>query len=238
MKTWIILASLAALPLISRSQDQARESVSPVAGIWRWKFPMPDGSVATPTLRLQLDDGKITGTSSFRAGSETPITNAIYNANGLRFQVVRLRDGRPVTTTYIGQLVGKTLSGSVESDWLGEPRTYPWQAEKLHGPAGSWEWTVAVGERKAEARMSLKQNGAKLEGTVAARARGARPSRVKNGTIDDDGQLSFEIETGPEGARRTTQYKGKLEGDTISGAIETTVNGVVHKTEWLARRVL
>src|SRR5438309_1927796 len=84
------------------AQERARPADS-IEGIWRWKFPMPDGSVANPTLRLSLEDGRLTGTSSFRAGSETPITNIVFNNRTIRFQVVRERDGKPIITTYIGQ---------------------------------------------------------------------------------------------------------------------------------------
>jgi hypothetical protein len=217
-------------------QPLLRAAESPIEGTWRWKFQMPDGSVANPTLRLNIENGRLTGTSSFRAGSETAINNVVFNESGIRFQVIRERDGRPIVTTYVGQLAGKTINGTIESNWEGEPQTYPWHAEKVHGPNGSWLWTVSVGERKFEAMVTLKQSGLKLEGTLAGRGRGARPARIKNGTIDDDGQLSFEVETGPEDSRRHAQYKGKLTVDVINGTIETTVNGVTRESEWLARR--
>jgi hypothetical protein len=211
---------------------------SPIEGTWKWKFQMPDGSVANPTLRLAVENGKLTGTSSFRAGSETPITNAVVNERGIRFQVVRERDGQPIVTTYVGQLAGKIISGTVESNWKGEVQTYPWRAEKVHGPNGSWVWTVIVGERKFQAMLTLKQSGSKLEGTLAGRGRGARPAKIQKGVIDDDGQLSFEVETGREESRRHVLYKGKLTGDVITGTIETTSNGVTRESDWAASRAL
>jgi hypothetical protein len=211
---------------------------SPIEGTWRWKFQMPDGSIANPTLRLAVENGKLTGTSSFRAGSETPVTNAVVNEQGIRFQVIRERDGQPIVTTYVGQLAGKTIDGTVASNWKGEAQTYPWHAEKVHGPNGSWVWTIIVGERKFEAMVTLKQSGSKLEGTLAGRGRGVRPIKIQNGTIDDDNQLSFEVETGREESRRHLFYKGKLTGDAITGTIETTANGVTREGEWLAARVL
>jgi hypothetical protein len=239
MKTFLKLYCAAILLTVSSSaQQHPSENASPITGIWRWRFAMPDGSVANPTLRLEFEDGKLTGTSSFRAGSETAITNAIFNEKGIRFQVVRTRDDKPVVTTYVGQLAGKTINGTIESNWAGQLQTYAWHAEKLYGPNGSWEWTASIGERKFEARVNLKQNGSKLEGTLAGRGRSFRPTHIKNGVIDDDGQLSFEVETGPEDARRISQYNGKLNGDTINGTIETTFNGVSRKSDWAARRVL
>jgi len=47
----------------------------------------------------------------------------------------------------------------MESNWKGEPQTYPWHAEKIHGPNGSWLWTVTVGERKFEAPVGLQLMG-------------------------------------------------------------------------------
>ena len=229
---------LLALAMFCLLHALLRAADSPVEGTWRWKFQMPDGSMANPTLRLEVENGKLTGTSSFRAGSETPISNAVVNERGIRFQVIRERDGQPIVTTYVGQLAGKTITGTVESNWQGERQTYAWQAEKVHGPNGSWVWTVPVGERKFEAMVTLRQSGSKLEGTVSGRGRGARPTKIQKGTIDDDNQLSFEVETGREDARRHLLYKGKLTGDVITGTIETTANGVTREADWVAARVL
>ena len=96
--------------------------------------PCRTATWANPTLRLELEDGKLTGTSSFRAGSETSITNAIYNEKGIRFQVIRERSGKPVVTTYVGQVIGKTINGTIESNWAGESQTYPWPLRNCTSP--------------------------------------------------------------------------------------------------------
>src|SRR5262249_17537278 len=111
------------------SAQEYPRSTPTIEGTWRWQFPMPDGSVANPALKLALTDGKLTGTSSFRGGSETPITNAVLKGNEIYFQVVRDRDGHEVVTTYTGKWADKMIKGKIQSNWSGEAQTYDWDAE-------------------------------------------------------------------------------------------------------------
>ena len=233
---WIAtLVFMAATP--ARETNQAANST--IEGTWRWKFVMPDGAVSNPKLKLALKDGKLTGTSSFRAGSETAITNALFNNNEIRFQVIRERDGENIVTTYSGKWAGKTIKGKIESNWTGEAQTYDWEAERAQEADGLWRWSVAFGDRKIEMRAVLKQNGAKLEGTLPGRGRGGRggqPAKIQNGSIKDDGEIYFEVENGFQENRSVTKYKGKLTGDTIKGTIDSNFGGTPRKSDWAAER--
>ena len=50
-------------------------------GTWKWTFTMPDGGLVTPRLKLKRDGDQLTGTSRFRAGTETPVTNLTVNGD-------------------------------------------------------------------------------------------------------------------------------------------------------------
>src|SRR5689334_8662938 len=90
-----------------------------IDGTWRWTFSMPDGTISQPKLVLEMEDGQLTGTTSFRPGSEAAITNAVLSGDQLRFQVIRHREGREIVTTYRGLWSGKTIRGTIESNWNG-----------------------------------------------------------------------------------------------------------------------
>ena len=224
----------------TQAQDANQAANSNIEGTWQWKFVMPDGAVANPKLTLALKDGKLTGTSSFRAGSETPIVNAVRTKDEIRFQIVRDRDGQDIVMIYSGKWAGNTIKGTIESNWAGEVETYDWEADRAHGAEGSWKWSTAVGERKIEVRATLKQDGAKLAGTLSGRGRGGRggqPTRIKNGSIKEDGEIYFEVETGFQENRSVTKYKGKLTGDVIQGTVDSNSGGTARKVDWAAQRV-
>ncbi|MCI0534950.1 MAG: hypothetical protein L0Z50_06965, partial [Verrucomicrobiales bacterium] len=206
-----------------------------IDGIWRWTFTMPDGTTARPKLILETDNGKLWGTSSFRPGSETPVTNIVFNGNLLRFQVIREREGRQIVTTYTGQWSGKTLQGKVESDWAGDKQVYDWEAQRAHeGAEGTWRWPVTIRGRKLEMRVDMEQDGQFLTGHIPGFGR-RRKIEIKNGSIKD-GEVYFEVERGTGAEKVVTSYKGQQTGDIIKGTIETTIDGKEQKTPWQARR--
>jgi hypothetical protein len=71
----------------SLAAEEQSQLAPALAGTWRWRFAMPDGSIIRPKLILKLEDGKIGGTTSFRSGTEASITNAALKGDELRFLV-------------------------------------------------------------------------------------------------------------------------------------------------------
>ncbi len=196
---------------------------------------MPDGAISRPKLRLMIEDGVLLGFSSFRPGTESSITNASLKGDEIRFQVIRERNGQQVVTTYSGKWSGKRISGKIESNWAGEKQSYAWEAEKTNeGAEGIWKWPVQIGQRRAEVRINIKQDGEKLTGGLLGR--GGRGIRLRNGSIHDN-EIQFEIDTGVPPNRNIVKYSGKQNGDTIKGSIESTVAGKKVKTDWEAKRV-
>src|SRR5436190_23324694 len=74
----------------------------PFEGTWRWTFTMPDGAEVKPSLKIKRDSQAFTATTRFRAGDWTPVTNLVVQSDGLKFDVVRERDGERIITQYSG----------------------------------------------------------------------------------------------------------------------------------------
>jgi hypothetical protein len=208
-----------------------------IDGTWRWNFTMPDGTPCRPRLVLEIEEGRLTGTSSFRPGTEQAITNATLNGDQIRFQVIRERNGHPITTTYSGVWSGRYIRGKVASDWNGATQSHEWEAIRAHdGAEGLWKWTMASrGGRKVEARVKLAQDGELLTGYVPGAGRGLRRWLIKNGSILD-GEVYFELERGTGVNKVLTIYKGKQTGDSIKGTIETITGDSKKEAVWEAHR--
>ncbi len=205
-------------------------------GTWHWSFTMPDGTTSQPELVLESDEGLLTGTTSFRPGSEAAITNVLVRGSQLRFQVVRNRGERQIVTTYAGTLSGRTIRGTVESNWAGEKRAYPWEARRTHdGTGGYWNWTVEVRGSKVENRIRLAQRGDQLTGYIPGTERAGRLVRISRGS-SKDGEVYFEIERGTGEDRVLSIYEGKQTGDRIKGTITTVIGERRQEAPWNAVR--
>src|SRR6266853_1983222 len=179
-------------------------------GTWKWTFTMPDGGLVTPRLKLKRDGDQLTGTSRFRAGTETPITNLTVNGDEVSFQVVRERDGQEITTRYTGKWNGDAISGKVASNWNGEDQSYDWEARRLTDAEGTWKWTTTFGEVRSESTLKLKQEGEKISGKIRTRR---------------------------AGEKFVSRYFGKISGDKIQGKMELNFFGRPRTNDWEAIRV-
>jgi hypothetical protein len=204
-------------------------------GSWKWTFTMPDGSKIEPRAKLKRDGDTLTGTSRFRSGATVPIQDGKIDGDTVSWNVVREHDGRKVTTRYEGKLTGDAIKGTVSSDWAGETRSYPWEATRTsETPEGDWKWDVAFGEFRSSNTAKLKLEGKKLTGKVKSRD---REYDIKDGKFES-GQISFTVKRDRDGNDIVTTYRGKLDGDTIRGEMETAFGtGEPRASEWLATRV-
>jgi hypothetical protein len=108
-------------------------------------------------------------------------------------------------------------------------------------PAGVWKWTVQgrQGGQGFEQTLKLDYKEGKLTGTMLGRQGGQ--FTVPDTEISDptfkNGQIQFSITREFNGTKFTTKYDGKLEGDSIKGSFERTINGAPVKSEWDAKRM-
>jgi len=203
-------------------------------GTWHWTFTMPDGTEVSPKIKLKQEGDKVTGTSSLRAGTTTPITNGVVIANEVRFEVVRQQFGVAVTTRYSGKLDGKFVRGHVESDWAGQSQSYPWEARRFTGIEGTWKWTNLFGGRAFESRVTFQLDGDNLTGSMPSRE--GRPTDIKNASFKDN-EVIFEVERGRGDFKFLSKHQGTLEGDKITGEIFSTgFNGEPRTNDWDAIR--
>ena len=82
---------------------------------------------------------------------------------------------------------------------------------------GTWTWTYKTRDgQDATARLKLKQDGDKVTGTYIARA--GQEDAVEHGKLVGD-ELTFDVTRDVNGNKMKFEYKGKVEGDTITGKI-------------------
>lgn len=218
-------------------------------GSWRWNFTMPDGTTTRPKLKFAVEDGHLSGTTSFRAGTETPITNILVKGDLLSFQVIRQRNGQDTVTTYSGKWTDKVIKGKIESNWAGERQVFDWEAQRAHfGVEGVWRWTNSfyAGRgggggggrgrgRGFESRVELEQEGEKITGKTVG-SRFGRPASITNGSITNN-EVYFEIERTFGEIKNLTKYQGKQSGDVIKGTMESEIEGEERVIDWEAQRV-
>jgi hypothetical protein len=251
----VVLLLLAGLPS-AIAADREPPTAPTLEGTWRWTFTMPDGATSRPKLKFTVEDGQLSGTTSFRAGTEAPVTNILVNGDQLSFQVVRRRNGESVVTSYSGKWSEKAIKGKIESNWAGEKQVFDWEAQRAHlGVEGVWKWTNSFfagfgggggggrgpGARGGggrgrgfESRVELEQEGEKVTGKTVGNRFG-RPATISNGSITNN-EVYFEIERTFGEIKSVTKYHGKQSGDTITGTMESEVEGEDRVIDWEATR--
>jgi hypothetical protein len=193
----------------------------PIEGTWQWNFTMPDGAAVTPRLRFRVRNGELTGTSRFRRGSETDVTNITLQGSQVSFEVVREReDGEEIVTRYQGRLTGDTIKGTITSKSSGGEQRHDWIAERLNPLEGAWTLSTDIGrDRPLEAKLTLQQDREKLSGKISGFG---RDLDIEKGKIKD-GRISFETSRrSRDGKRSINRYSARLVGDKLAGKVEMT----------------
>ncbi len=245
------LAAGAFLTLSGVSADAPALAKAPtLEGTWRWNFVMPDGATNRPKLRFTVADGNLSAKTSFRPGTETPVTNLLVTGDQVTFQVIRRRPDRDVVTTYSGKWNETAIKGKIETDWAGEKQSYDWEATRAHyGVEGVWRWTNSFfggggggggrgpggRGRGFESRVELEQEGERITGKTVSTS-GRIPSVTITNGVFTNGVIYFEIERTIFETRNLTKHTGKVSGDTITGMIESEINGEDREIDWEATR--
>ena len=99
---------------------------------------------------------------------------------------------------------------------------------------GTWKWSQAgQNGQTRESTLKLKQEGEKVTGVMVGRN---GETEIKDGKIDKDGEVSFNVTREFNGNSFTAKYHGKVDGDTIKGKVETERNGEKRERDWEAKR--
>ena len=97
-------------------------------GTWKWSVDR-NGQTFDLTLKLKLDDGKLTGTLA-RGDQETKIEDGKFKDGEVSFTVTNERNGQKVTRKYNGKVSGDTIKGKIESERNGETVSRDWDAKR------------------------------------------------------------------------------------------------------------
>ena len=99
-------------------------------GTWKWSTKSPSGEIPT-TLKLELENGKITGAYSNQHG-DTAISNASLRDDVITFDVVRDVGGKKYVVKYHGKIEGDTIRGTIEAPGHdgGEGVKLDWNAKR------------------------------------------------------------------------------------------------------------
>jgi hypothetical protein len=255
-----LMASLAVIsnPLWAGEDSTTAPPPAPpkLEGTWKWSFSMPDGTKAHPKAKLKREGNVLTGISMVNPGSETAIQDGRVEGDQVTWAVVREQAGRKVTTRYAGQFSGETIQGTIESDWAGEMKKYPWTAKRVSdSPTGTWKWEFTFprsggrggggaggggagggggrgGGFRFESTMVLKYENGKLTGKVKGRTSDTEISNAKF----ENGKVEFEVKRVRNDVTTITKYWGTIDGETIKGKQEYEWNEEDQVVDWIATR--
>jgi hypothetical protein len=121
-------ATICLMSLVLLSTALAAEGTDPT-GTWKWTV-MFNNQSRDVTLKLKLEDGKLTGSMPGRNNQEVAIEDGKFENGKVSFKVTRERNGQKMTTVYNGEVKGDSLKGTTEFERNGEKRSRPWEATR------------------------------------------------------------------------------------------------------------
>jgi hypothetical protein len=108
----------------ARADDKANPT-----GTWKWETEI-NGQKRESTLKLKLEDGKLTGAMLGRNNMETKIDDGKFKDGEISFSLTRERNGQKFTSKYKGKLEGDTIKGKIEFERNGEAMSRDWEAKR------------------------------------------------------------------------------------------------------------
>ena len=99
---------------------------------------------------------------------------------------------------------------------------------------GTWGWKFTTPNgQEFELKLTLKADGDKLTGALSLP--NGQSTEIMNGSFKND-EVSFTMVRERNGQSFTSKYKGKVEGDTLKGKIESERDGQTMSRDWDAKR--
>ncbi len=233
---WLLCAALpfAALALTDGVRAADSKDAPNPTGTWKWKFETQSGQTIESSLKLKLEGDKLSGTFVGRGGTETAIQDAKLKQDEISFTVVRERNGQTMTAKYSGKIAGDAIKGKIETERDGQTRSRDWEAKRETATAtGTWKWSFEIPNGPTlEPSAKLTQDGDKLTGVLIM---GDRERPISEGTIKG-GEVSFKVVSKRDDRTVTSNYHGKLSGDTIKGKWDSDWSGETVTRDWEAKR--
>ncbi len=98
---------------------------------------------------------------------------------------------------------------------------------------GTWKWTATRDAETYTMAVKLKQDGAKLTGVYVTRE--GKEIAIEDGKVAE-AKISFTVTRDLSGTKVIYKYEGKIEGDRLTGTIETDRSGEKKTRDWEASR--
>ncbi|MDB6055086.1 MAG: hypothetical protein JWN25_2609 [Verrucomicrobiales bacterium] len=98
---------------------------------------------------------------------------------------------------------------------------------------GTWKWNVEIGDLKVTPLVKLKQEASKVTGTFSFN--GEEETAISSGKVEKD-EISFVVLRMRDDKKVTTNFKGTISGDTITGKWDSDWSGEKQSFDWKAKR--
>jgi hypothetical protein len=98
-------------------------------GTWKWSVDRNGQQVET-TLKLKMEEKKLTGTISGRNNTETAIEDGKVDGDDVSFTVNREFNGTKIVQKFNGKLSKDTIKGKIEIERDGQKTSRDWEAKK------------------------------------------------------------------------------------------------------------
>lgn len=118
---------------------------------------------------------------------------------------------------------------------LGLALTHPLQGAELSRINGRWRWTFVMPDGvETQPLLKLRYDGTTLSGT--SKYRHASETPISAAKVDGD-RISFQVVRHANDRKVVTRYSGVMEGDFITGQMESNWSGEVQTYPWKAKRL-
>jgi hypothetical protein len=132
MKKFALVAFVVGLFGIAQAADPT--------GTWTWKTKFgKDGKEVERTMKLELKDGKLTGTVSGgfgggkaggKGGGDSKIEDGKFKDDEISFTVTRERGDTKIVTKYSGKVTADTIKGTITTDFNGKENKQEFEAKR------------------------------------------------------------------------------------------------------------
>jgi hypothetical protein len=229
-----VLWTASAVVVAAQNQEQAQEQqqargeeakakVDPT-GTWKWDREFGEVTMHF-TLRLKLQDGKLTGTLDTLRGEEATepaeIEEAKLEGDKVTFAVTREFNDNEFTINYEGTVKEDAIEGLTKLDFGGEAREFDWAAKRgldWQDVLGKWQMESETPDGNTfEWTLTLTKEEDDVKGIVASERFGE--SEVSEIAIKD-AQLTFAVIRDFEGNEFRLGYKIAPRGDALKGSLQ------------------
>lgn len=208
----------------ARRKAPAAPAAPGVAGTWKVSVDSTNGPTEG-TLVLKQDGDTLSGSATGPDGQSLAMQNVTLKGNELRFTLSMERNGETVPLTFMANVTGDTLTGTVSSGdqmrhLTGKRQGAPAAAVSL---VGTWKLAVQAPDQTYHPTVTLSQQDGKWSGTLADEQ--GDKADLKDLTVNGS-HLSFTADLDTNGMVIHLKFNGTLEGDRLSGTMEANDNSL------------